>query len=383
MAKEQWYSVNSARLKAKRILPRAIFDFIDGAAEDEVTAGRNEAAFQEQFLLPRMLAGHSTRDKHVELFGASLSAPVLIGPTGSSGLAWPRGEVAAAKAAHAFGTVYIVSHASTVTLEEIAHQTNGPLWFQSFLFRDRQITERLARRAARAGYQALVLTVDTQVPGQRERDIRNRFSVPLSLRPRNFWDFGSHPRWFIRMASAGSVKAANYTDEGFGSLLKAGQRIPTLLDPTVGWDDVKWLRDLWKGPLVMKGILHPEEAAKAAEIGIDAVIVSNHGGRQFDGVAASFDALPAIVRAINRRIPVLLDGGIRRGADVIRAMSSGATAVLIGRPHLWGLAVAGEPGVLEILKILDRELDRGMALCGIGSLENLSDAMLFHPSPQR
>ena len=359
------HGVADLRRLARRRLPRMVFDFVDGGAEDEVTLRRNEAAFAEIELLPKPLNGTTARDQSVELFGDRLSMPVLIGPTGLAGLLWPRGEVAAARAAHAAGTVYTMSHGSTVPIEELARECPGPKWFQNFLYRDRGVSRSFAERAAAAGYRALVLTVDNQVLGQRERDLRNGFTIPPRPTLRGGLGMLRHLPWLVRMARNPLPTFANYAAPGERNDIRAvSLQMVRLLDPGVGWKDVDWLRSLWSGPFLIKGVLHPDEARAAIDHGADGIIVSNHGGRQLDGAPAAIRALPAVVGAVDGRVPVLIDGGVRRGADVVRAIALGAAACLIGRPQLWGLAVAGEAGVAHVLEIYRREIDRVMALGG-------------------
>jgi L-lactate dehydrogenase (cytochrome)/(S)-mandelate dehydrogenase len=289
---------------------------------------------------------------------------VIIGPTGLSGLLWPRGEEAAARAAAAAGTVYTKSHGSTVTIEDLAREVAGPKWFQVFLYRDRSLTQSFVERAQAAGYKALVLTIDNQVLGQRERDVRNGFTIPPRLTLKAALDAWRGVPWALRMGRIGSITLANYVTDERKDVLSIAKHINDLLDPALSWRDVAWLREIWSGPLILKGVLHPEEARIAIEHGVDGVLVSNHGGRQLDTARPSIAALPAIVDAVAGRIPVLLDGGVRRGADVVKAVALGATACLIGRPHLWGLAVAGEAGAAAVLDIYRRDIDRVLALGG-------------------
>jgi len=348
-----------------------VFDFCDGGAEDEVTRGRNEAGFADWEFLPRPLDGTRERLQSTELFGHRLALPVIVGPTGLSGMMWPKGERAAARAAHAAGTVYTMSHGSTITIEDLAQQAPGPLWFQNFMYRDRGLTRSFAERAQAAGYQALVLTIDNQVLGQRERDLRNGFVIPPRVSWRSVLDVARALPWALRLRQA-ELTFANYVTDERRDIVSLAAYVSQLLDPTLCWKDVDWLRQIWRGPLLLKGVLHPDEARAALEHGVDGVIVSNHGGRQLDGAIASIRALPAVVDAVAGRIPVLLDGGVRRGSDVVKAVALGATACLIGRPHLWGLAVAGEAGVAWVLEILRRDIDRVLALCGwdgIGQVE--------------
>ncbi|MFO1039285.1 MAG: alpha-hydroxy acid oxidase [Geminicoccaceae bacterium] len=366
-------SVAAFRAKARSILPRAVFDFADGAAEDERTLRRNEAAFGDIELLPRPLEGAGQRDLSVELFGKRLSMPLLVGPTGLAGLFWPEGELATARAAAAAGTVYCLSHGSTCTLEALAATGVGPRWMQVFVYTDRGLTHSMTERAAAAGYDALVLTIDNQMLGNRERDVRNGFSIPPRITGRTALGMALRVPWLWRMREHRNVTFANYAGaEGGDDIRTLSSRMAQLLDPSASWADVAVLRKLWSGPLLLKGILHPDEARRAVAEGVDGVIVSNHGGRQLDGAAPSIEAAPAVVEAVEGRIPVLLDGGVRRGVDIAKARALGVTACLIGRPHLWGLSVGGEAGVRAVLELYRRELDRVMALCGWASLADIS-----------
>lgn len=377
------YSVAETRRLARAALPHAIFDFCDGGAEEEHTLRRNEAAFGELALLPRPLEGTSVRDQSVTLFGRRLALPVIVGPTGLSGLLWPDGELATARAAAAAGTVYCQSHGSTCTMEELAGTGASPRWMQVFTFRDRGVTRNFTERAQVAGFDALVLTTDNQALGNRERDIKNGFAIPPRFTARNALGMAAKAGWLWRMRNKRDLTFANYVGPVEGSDIRSlAGRMAQLLDPAASWQDVAWLRGLWRGPMLLKGVLHPAEARRAVDEGIDGIVVSNHGGRQLDGAPASIEALPAIVDAVAGRIPVLIDGGIRRGADVVKALALGATACLIGRPHLWGLAVAGEAGVAAVLDIYRREIDRVMALGGWERLADIDRTVLF-AAPRR
>jgi len=357
-------SVTGFRRAAMRALPRPMFDFTDGGAEDEITLRRNEAAFHQPVLLPRPLQGVADRDLSIELFGKTLAMPVMIGPTGLSGMLWPDGELESHRAATAAGTAFCLSHASTVPIEALPK--TGNRWMQVFVYKDRGFTRSLADRAQEAGYDALVLTVDNQTLGQRERDVRNGFSIPPKLLVKVMAAMAIRPGWLWRMRERRDFTFANYTGiEGGADRNTLAGRMNALLDPTMSWADVAMLRRHWPGPLILKGILHPADIQIAVDHGVDGVIVSNHGGRQLDRAAAGLDALPAIAAAAKGRLKVLLDGGIRRGVDVLVAKAMGADACLIARPQLWGLAVAGEAGVAAVLEILRRDLDRALCLCGV------------------
>ena len=376
--RRQGYSVAALRRLAQKRLPRMVFDMVDGAAGDEITMRRNEAALAAIELMPKVLEGAPTRDQSVELFGVRLPSPIIIGPTGLAGLLWPHAELAAARAAARFGTIYSTSHASTSTIEEIGAATPGPKWMQVFLYKDRGLTAEFAARAAAAGYKGLILTVDNQVTAGRDRDARNGMSFPLRWGASSVVDFMSRPGWLVRMMETPQPTFVNYgarTSIGAFGPLMAEQ-----LDPSVGWSDVEWLRGQWRGPLLIKGLLHPDEARQARKLGADAVIVSNHGGRQLDGAVASISALAGIVDAVGASTPVLIDGGFRRGVDVVKGLALGARAVLIGRPHLWGVACAGEEGVYWVLELYRREIDRALALGSWDSVGKLSRDIVFRAS---
>ncbi|MCP4384155.1 MAG: alpha-hydroxy-acid oxidizing protein [Hyphomicrobiales bacterium] len=365
------------------MLPKAVFDLADGGAENEWTLRRNESAFDDITLLPKPLDGAADRDQSLTLLGHQLATPVMIGPTGLSGLFWPDGERCAARAAASAGAGFCLSHASVCTLEDLAEVPIAPRFMQLFIFTDRGFTRELAERAASAGYHGLVLTIDNQFPGNRERDLRNGFTIPPRLGPAQVAGLAMKPGWLWRMRNALSgIGFGNYVRDGVKiDLASREMHVADLFDPGMNWKDVEDLRGIWKGPLILKGVLHPDEARMAAENGVDAVIVSNHGGRQLDGAASAIEALPGVAAAVDGRVPVLIDGGLRRGVDVVRALILGATACLIGRPQLWGLSVAGEAGVGRILEIYRSEIDRVMGLCGVTRLADLGpDLLLKRPS---
>ena len=373
------YSVDAMRKLARAALPRPVFDFADGGAEDEQTLRRNERSFDNVDLLPQPLRGAATRDLSVTLFGKRLNLPVIIGPTGLSGLFWPDGERCGARAAQVAGTAFCLSHGSVCTLETLAGTGVAPRWMQVFIYRDRTFTRELVERAAAARYDALVLTIDNQVLGSRERDIRNGFTIPPRMELINLASMATKGKWLWRMRKElRRITFGNYAK--LGETAEIGElagRMSTLLDPSMSWADVDMVRKLWTGPLILKGVLNATEARMARQHGVDGIVVSNHGGRQLDGAVASLDILPDIVDAVAGDMPVLLDGGVRRGGDVVKALASGATACLIGRPQLWGLAVAGEAGVAHVLDIYRREIDRVMALCGITCIADINRDLLF------
>jgi 4-hydroxymandelate oxidase len=338
---------------AERALPREVFDYYAGGAEDEQTVRANRAAYSDYALRPRVLVDVSRVDTSVRLLGHTLSSPVLLAPTAFQRLAHPEGELATARAAARTGTLLIASTLSTYRIEDIAAAAgNAPLWLQLYVFRDRTITEELVRRAEAAGCSAICLTASVPVQGNRERDAHNQFTLPAHLEMANF---------------TGMRQATFPGAEGSGLLAF----ISAEFDPTFTWRDLEWIRGITSLPIVIKGVMSAEDARLAAEHGAAAVVVSNHGGRQLDGCMATLRALPAVAAAVADRIPVLVDGGIRRGTDVTKALLLGARAVLIGRPYLWGLAVNGEDGVAHVLQILDDEVRRTLALIGAPSLQQL------------
>lgn len=368
---ENLITIDDMREAARRALPRMLFDFVDGGAGDETTKHRNSAGFASHALMARALAGCEKRDQSRILFGRRIESPVLVAPTGSSGLLWPRGEAEVAKACAKAGTIMTVSAGSTLSIEDIADAAPGPKWLQIFIYKDRGITRAFAERARASGYEALTLTVDCPLLGRRERDVRNGFTINPKLGLSTMIDAALHPGWWMRMARTPRVTFKNFEAYGGGSVVDMARYISTLIDPAVRWSDVAWLRSIWDGPLIIKGVLRGEDAIKALDSGCDAVQVSNHGGRQFDQTLGAVEALEDIVDAVAGRVPVLLDGGVRRGTDVLKAIALGAQAVLIGRSHLWGLSVAGEAGVKHALDLLREEIDLAMAIGGFGSLDEV------------
>jgi L-lactate dehydrogenase (cytochrome)/(S)-mandelate dehydrogenase len=378
-------SVASVRAEARRVLPRPVFDFTDGGAEDERTLCRNETAFDEITVLPRPLQGAAERDLGVTLFGRRHAMPLMIGPTGIAGLLWPDGEAAAARAAAKAGVAYCLSHGSVCTIEHLAATGAAPRWMQVFIYRDRGFTRELAARAEAAGFEALVLTIDNQLTGNRERDLRNGFTIPPSFGWAERLAMAAKGRWLWRMRNElPRITFGNYVRPDQPSdAASVARRMTAMLDPSMSWRDVEMLREAWKGPLLIKGILHPAEARQALEHGVDAIIVSNHGGRQLDGAASSIEALPDIVEAIADAAPVLMDGGLRRGVDVVKALALGATSCLIARPQLWGLAIGGEAGVAHVLELFRKEIDRAMGLIGAARISDLTrDLIAFRGFPR-
>lgn len=368
------HTVEDLRSAARRRLPRAAFDYLDGGAEDEVTLRRNREAFDDWELVPQVLRDVGAVDLRTEVLGEPCALPVVLGPTGFTRMMHPAGELAVASAAHRFGVPYAAATLATTSLEDIG-QVADALWFQLYVWRDRGLCKELVVRAREAGYRALVLTVDTPVPGARERDLRNGLTIPPALDLRTLVDGARHPRWWWGLLGSEPLTFANVShvaDEPTAVMQFVGAQF----DPTVTWDDIGWLADVWGGPVVLKGVLTSADARRATEHGVDALVVSNHGGRQLDHVPAALPALERIAQEVGGELELLLDSGVRRGTDVVKAVALGARAVLIGRPYLYGLAVGGQAGVERVLQIYADELLRVMQLMGLTSLAQLDRSVV-------
>lgn len=366
------YSISNLRHLARRRLPRSVFDFIDGGAGDERTLQANVTAFDDWSIVPRVCTNVANRRLGRTIVGRQAQLPLLLSPTGLAGFFWRNGEAAAAKAAARFDIPFCLSTNSIASLEEVAAAApDSERWFQLYFLRDRAWMDQLVKRAAQSGYRVLCLTVDLPLTGRRERDFRNGFSLPLKPTLRGLLDIASHPRWALD-ALRSSHDFGNFSSGPAAGFTTVAQHVASLFDPAADWDTVAHIRALWKGPMVIKGILHPADAIKAVELGCDAIMVSNHGGRQLDHSPAALTALRDIVQAVGDRTEIILDGGVRRGTDVIKAIALGASAVASGRAFLWGLAAGGEQGVVRAIEILRDELDNAMALTGVDELANLA-----------
>ena len=367
---------------ARRRLPRAVRDYVDGGAEDEVTLRRNTARLREIALAPRTLVDVSARDQTTVLLGTPVASPLVLAPVGLAALAHPEGERAAARAAAAQGLISTLSSSSCWSLEDVAASCSGPRWFQLYVLRDRELTAQLVERARAAGYRALCVTVDVPVAGRRERDLANGFSIPPRPTLRHGLDVALHARWFARFlhdeATGHGLAMGNFSPAPAspGGRLVMMDMVNQLFDPTVTEVDLAWLRSLWNGPLVVKGVMTAHDAARCVDAGADAVWVSNHGGRQQDGLRASIDALPEVAREVGDRAEVYVDGGIRRGTDVVRAVALGARACMIGRPYVHGLAAGGQAGVETVLRHLQHEIDVALALLGRPRLADVDASVL-------
>jgi isopentenyl diphosphate isomerase/L-lactate dehydrogenase-like FMN-dependent dehydrogenase len=354
-------NVDDVRELARRRLPRPVFDLVDGAAEDEITAARNVAAFRRHVLAPRTFTDVAKRDTAVTVLGTALASPVLLAPTGAARVLHRDAELAVARAAAARRAGYVHGVVSGYELERVAAVAPERTWFQLYATGDRTRTREVLAQVADAGIRVLVVTVDVPVFGNRERDRRHGLTIPVRFSARTAVRCATRPRWTLDLLRGNLPQRA--PDDGRVSPFATQRRILDSLYP-VGPDDLAFLRAQWPGALVVKGVVHPDDARTALEHGVDGIVVSNHGGRQLDRGPSTIEALPAVVDAVAGRAEVLVDGGIRRGTDVLTALALGASAVLVGRPYLYGLAAGGQSGVERVLQILDGELDRAMALTG-------------------
>jgi (S)-mandelate dehydrogenase len=378
---QRFYSIADLRSHAKKRLPKAIFDFFDGGAEDELTLRRNVQAFQEKRLIPKVLNDVSSINHSAPMLGGLSSLPCAIAPTGAVAFGWPKGDIAIAKAAAAFNIPYCLSTTATASIEQIAREAPGRHWFQAYILKNRVFFDQLLQRAHDADYEALMITVDLPVGGKRERDSRNDFKIPFHLTLRNFIDFSSRPFWALPMLFKGIPELANLIGLETANPEKQnlGSSVGKNYDPSFNWERLARIRDQWPRKLIIKGVLNPEDAQRLVQLGCDAIVVSNHGGRQLDGSIATLDALPDVVRAVNQAVPVYIDGGIRRGSDIVKALASGANGVLIGRATLYGAIAAGEEGAHHALAILQDELKRTMQLCGVSKLKEIDQTLLARP----
>ncbi len=343
---------------ARQRLSRMAYDYIAGGAGDEVTLRRNRERFDEISLQPRVLIDVSKVDTRMELFGQSFDYPILLAPTAYQKLAHPEGELAATRGAAAAGATMVVSTFATTSIEDIAQCSNARLWFQLYVHPDRSFTRDMIQRAEAAGCRALMITVDTPLLGTRDREKRNQFHLPEGMEREN-----------LKALGIGATRADHFKDYA-------------ILDPSLNWETIGWIRSFAKIPIVLKGILAPEDARLAVEASVAGILVSNHGARNLDTAPATMEALPYVIDAVEDRIPVLLDGGVRRGTDIIKALAFGAKAVLIGRPYLWGLASGGEQGVARVVEVLRAELEASMKLCGVTSIAGIGRDVLWRDVPR-
>jgi L-lactate dehydrogenase (cytochrome) len=374
--------VDDLKALARRRVPRMFYDFVDGGSWTEQTYRANRADFAAVRLRQRVAVDVSGRTTASAMAGQDVAMPVAIAPTGLAGMIHADGEILEARAAAAFGIPFTLSTMSVCSLEDVAAAVDRPIWFQLYIMRDRGFVDRLIDRAAAVRCSALVLTVDLPMIGQRHKDLYNGLSSPPRLTPRTLANLVTKPRWCRAMLGTKRRSFGNLAGhvEGLGTTVAHSKWVDSQIDPSMSWDDVKRVRDRWPGRLIVKGILDPEDAVAAAASGADAIIVSNHGGRQLDGAISSIAALPAIAAAVGGRVEIHMDGGVQSGQDVFKAVALGATGVYIGRSALYGLGAMGEAGVTRVLQIIHRELETTMAFCGVRTVAEITrDRVILEP----
>ena len=378
------FNIADLRVLARQRVPHFAFEYVEGGAEDEATLRNNRAAFAHWRLVPRTLVDTTARSLRSALFGHAMGAPLVIGPTGLNGILDPGGDLALARAAARLQIPFTLSTFSTTRLEEVAARAPGRLWLQLYVMRERASARDLLQRAAAAGYEALVFTTDANVFGSREWDRRN-YRAPGRPNFRTLLDMLRHPRWLAAMARNGGLprfrNLESFLPRAATSALGGSTVIPQLMDASIRWEDLAWMRDAWPGKLLVKGILSVDDAERAAGLGCDGIVLSNHGGRQLDSCVAPLEVLPQVAAAVGTRLTLIIDSGFRRGTDVVKALALGAHAIMLGRATLYGLAAGGEDGVGQALSILVSETDRVLGQLGCSSLEQLGPQYLQRAEP--
>ena len=365
----------------KKRVPRMFYDYAESGSWTESTFRDNEAAFSRIKLRQKILVDMEGRNLSTKMIGEDVAMPVALAPTGLTGMQYPDGEIHAARAAETFGVPFCLSTMSVCSIEDVAQNTTRPFWFQLYVMKDKDYISRLIQRAKDAGCSALVLTLDLQIMGQRHKDIKNGLSTPPKPTLTNLINIATKPRWAIGMLGTKRRNFGNIVGhvKGLDNMTNLAQWTVSQFDPTLDWDDVQWIKDQWGGKLVLKGIMDADDAELAARSGADALIVSNHGGRQLDGAAASLDVLPEIVDRVGDDIEVWMDGGIRSGQDVIKATALGAKGTMIGRAFLYGLGAMGAAGVTRCLEVISNELDLTMAFCGLKDINLVDESIIWRP----
>jgi len=381
-------NIEDLRAMARRRVPKALFEYVDGGSYDELTLRANRADLDAIRLRQRVMVDTSKRDLTTILLGEKVAMPVAIAPTGLTGLIHGDGEILAARAAEAAGLKFCLSTLSICTIEDVASAVKRPIWFQLYVFKDRGFARAMIDRARAVGCTTMFLTVDLPYRGQRHADIKNGLTVPPRLTLRNCWDIATKPNWAMsvlmgKRKSFGNLDSYLGSQPGYApSVLKTGSWATSNSDQSLNWSDLDWIRDRWKGKLVLKGLLDVEDAKNAAEEGVDGIVVSNHGGRQLDGAAGSISALLPIADAVGDRVEVLFDGGVRSGHDVFKALANGARGCLIGRAYLYGLAAMGEAGVAAALEVIRESFDNAMILTGTTAVNQITRDKLFRAPPK-
>ena len=371
-------SIEDLRVLAQKRVPKMFYDYADSGSYSEGTYNANEADFQKIQFRQRVAVDMTNRTTKTKMVGHDVVMPAAIAPTGLTGMQHADGEILAAKAAEAFGIPFTLSTMSICSIEDVAEHTSAPFWFQLYFMRDHDFSKRLLDRARDAGCSALMLTLDLQILGQRHKDIKNGLSTPPKLTVKNIIDMASRPKWCMGMLGTKRRQFGNIVGhvKGVSDMSSLASWTADQFDPRLDWDDVKRIQDWWGGKIILKGIMDEEDAEMAVKTGADALIVSNHGGRQLDGAPSSISMLPEIAKAVGEDIEVWMDGGIRQGQDILKAWALGAKGTLIGRSFLYGLGAMGEEGVAKALSILHKELDVSMALCGHRDIQNVDRAIL-------
>jgi len=376
-------NIEDLRVMARRRVPKALFEYVDGGSYDELTLRANRADLDAIRLRQRVMVDTSTRDLSTTMLGEKVAMPVAIAPTGLTGLIHGDGEILAARAAEAAGLKFCLSTLSICTIEDVASAVKRPIWYQLYVFKDRGFARAMIERASAVGCKTMFLTVDLPYRGQRHADIKNGLTVPPRLTLRNCWDIATKPNWAMsvlmgKRKSFGNLDSYLGSQPGYApSVLKTGSWATSNSDQSLNWRDLDWIRERWTGKLVLKGILDAEDAKRAAEEGVDGIVVSNHGGRQLDGAAGSISALPYIADAVGDRLEVLFDGGVRSGHDVFKALANGARGCLIGRAYLYGLAAMGEAGVAAALEVIRESFDNAMILTGTTAVNQITREKLY------
>ena len=371
--------VEDLRHLARRRVPKMFYDYADGGSWSESTYRANEAALGKIRFRQRVGVDIEMRNLATDLVGQRVAMPVALAPIGMCGMQHADGEILAARAAEAFGAPFCLSTMSICSIEDVAANTTKPFWFQLYVMKDRAFVTRLIERAHMAHCSALVVTLDLQIIGDRYKDARNGLSAPPRVTPRTSFDLFTKPRWCWSMLKTPRRRFGNIVGhvDGVSDMRSLSAWTNSQFDPTMTWEDVAWIRRLWKGPLILKGIMDPEDAQRAIDVGAEAIVVSNHGGRQLDGAPATIEALPYVVEAVGDRIEVLFDGGVRSGQDVLRAVALGARGVLLGRAYVYGLGAMGEAGVMRCLRMIEQELSLTMGFCGRTDIEAVGRDILF------
>lgn len=375
------YNIFDLRDMALKRVPKGLFEFVDRGTEDEVSLRNNRAVFERIRFRPRTLVDVSKRSQEITLFGHKQKMPICIAPTGTAGLMWHEGEIALARAAKEAGIPFCLATGSMTAMEKVASEAGGRLWFQLYMWPDKSMSHKLVNRAKDAGYEALVVTVDGAVSPNREYNLRNGFTIPFTFTRKNITDVLAHPRWLLGVLAryvftTGMPRYENYPSEIKYKVTAQPMGRSQMKNDSLNWEDLKVLRAMWPGTLIVKGLAHPQDAVMAADCGADGVVVSNHGGRNLDGSMAPLEALPEVVDAVGKRIQVIVDSGFRRGSDVVKALALGAHAVFIGRGTLYGVAAGGHAGATRAIQIYREEISRVMALLGVNSIDELAPELL-------